>query len=295
MAAHKDRYSTSGVSLRKQGVVIHDSETGDGSAENLILAMQRPGDRPIEGSNPPRKYGSGYHAITLNRGREFSQLLGPETGPFHAPPLNKTWWGICIPGRAAQKRAEWLDEPSLAGIRAVAWFIIEKAAVDGFPLEYVDAAGLKAGRRGYTSHYQVSLAFGQTNHTDPGPGFPWDVLAAEIALLAHPIVTPPPTTPSIEELIMSGSFTIIGVHSSGAKAFISKGPAGTEMTGLTEADVPVVQSGFAAANGGRSLPTHPVSDQLWDACFADGLISKGYATGGKNASGAFAIHVNSVA
>ena len=80
MAAHKDRYSTSGVSLRKQGVVIHDSETGDGSAENLILAMQRPGDRPIEGSNPPRKYGSGYHAITLNRGREFAQLLGPETG-----------------------------------------------------------------------------------------------------------------------------------------------------------------------------------------------------------------------
>lgn len=291
MAAHKDRYSTSGVSLRKQGVVIHDSETGDGSAENLILAMQRPGDRPIEGSNPPRKYGSGYHAITLNRGREFSQLLGPETGPFHAPPLNKTWWGICIPGRAAQKRAEWLDEPSLAGIRAVAWFIIEKAAVDGFPLEYVDAAGLKAGRRGYTSHYQVSLAFGQTNHTDPGPGFPWDVLAAEIALLAHPIVTPPPTTPSIEELIMSGSFTIIGTNN-GAHAFISKGPAGTDMTGLSTADIPAVSAGFAAANGGAALPVVAVSDGLWASCFADALVSKGYATGVQNTNGSFGVVTN---
>ena len=50
MAAHRDRYSTTGVSLRKAGVVIHDSETGDGSALNLIAAMQRPGDRLIAGA-----------------------------------------------------------------------------------------------------------------------------------------------------------------------------------------------------------------------------------------------------
>lgn len=292
MAAHRDRYSTTGVTLRKEGVVIHDSETGDGSARNLIAAMQRPGDRLIAGSNPPRYYGSGYHAIALNVDDDFEQLLGAEAGPFHAPPLNKTWWSICIPGRANQTRDEWLDEESHAGIRAVARFIVEKAKADGFPLERVDAAGLKAGRRGYTSHWEVSKAFGQTDHTDPGANFPWDVLADEIRRLTTQI--PTPTTPTIEELIMSGSFSIIAVHSSGAKAFLAKGPAGTEMTGVPDADIPAVQAGFAAANGGAALPVLGISDQLWDACFADALISKGYATGGRNSSGAFAVAVNHV-
>ena len=287
MSAHKDRYSTTGVSLRKAGVVIHDSETGDGSALSLIAAMQRPGDRLIAGSNPPRYYGSGYHAIALNVGDDFEQLLGAEAGPFHAPPLNKTWWSICIPGRANQTRDEWLDEESYAGIRAAARFIVEKARSDGFPLERVDAAGLKAGRGGYTSHAEVSKAFRQTDHTDPGVNFPWDVLAAEIARLT--------TTPqTIEELIMSGSFSLIATHSSGAKAFVSKGPAGTEMTGVQESDVEVVKAAFAAANDGAALPTFAISDQLWDSCFADALISKGYATGGRNDAGAFAIAVNHV-
>ena len=287
MAAHRDRYSTTGVTLRKEGVVIHDSETGDGSAVNLIAAMQKPGDRLIAGSNPPRYYGSGYHAITFNVDDEFEQLLGADAGPFHAPPLNKTWWSICIPGRANQTRDEWLDEESSAGIRAAARFIVEKAKIDGFPLERVDAAGLKAGRGGYTSHAEVSKAFRQTDHTDPGVNFPWDVLATEIARLT--------TTPqTIEELIMSGSFSIIAVHSSGAKAFLAKGPAGTEMTGVPDADIPAVQAGFAAANGGAALPVLGISDQLWDACFADALISKGYATGGRNSSGAFAVAVNHV-
>lgn len=288
MAAHRDRYSTTGVSLRKAGVVIHDSETGDGSALNLIAAMQRPGDRLIAGSNPPRYYGSGYHAIALNVGDDFEQLLGAEAGPFHAPPLNKTWWSICIPGRANQTRDEWLDEESYAGIRAVARFIAEKAELDGFPLEYVDAAGLKGGRGGYTSHWEVSKAWRQTDHTDPGTNFPWDVLADEIRRLTTP------TTPTIEELIMSGSFSIIAVHSSGAKAFISKGAAGTEMTGVQDTDIPAVQAGFEAANGGAKLPIVGISDQLWDSCFADALISKGYATGGRNSAGAFAVAVNHV-
>lgn len=36
------------------------------------------------------------------------------------------------------------------------------------PVEYVDASALKAGRHGVTTHRQVSLAFGESDHWDPG-------------------------------------------------------------------------------------------------------------------------------
>ena len=282
---HPQRYSTTGVSLCKLGVVIHDSESPDGSAGSLLRFLEQPGDRLIAGSNPPRYYGSSYHAITLNRSDAYEQVLGREAGPFHAPPLNKSWWGICIPGYARQTRDEWLDPASLSGIRAVAKFIIDKAAEDGFPLEFVNASGLVGGRRGYTCHAEVSKAWGQTNHTDPGSFFPWDVLAIEIDnLTAPPPITPEP--PTEEQLIMSGSFSIIA-RNAGALAFVSKGPAGTDMTGLSAGDVSAVQAGFAAANGGAVLPVVDVSASLWQSLFNDALVSKGYAKGVKLADGSF--------
>lgn len=194
MTVHPDRYSTTGVEARKAGVVIHDSEGPDGSYGALIRLLAMPGDRPIAGSNPPRKYGSSYHALTKNNpAAEYDQVLAADKGPFAAPPLNKTWWHICIPGYARQTRADWLNDSSRQGILAVAEFIVDKAKIDGFPLERVNAADLKAGKGGYCSHGDVSQAWGQTNHTDPGNGFPWDVLAADIAALVT--VTPPPFPP----------------------------------------------------------------------------------------------------
>lgn len=194
MTVHPDRYSTTGVSSRKAGVVIHDSEGPDGSYDVLVRLLSLPGDRPIAGSNPPHKYGSSYHALTKNNAAaEYDQVLDADKGPFAAPPLNKTWWHICIPGYARQTRDEWLNDSSRQGILAVAEFIVDKAKVDGFPLERVNASDLKAGKGGYCAHADVSQAWDQTNHTDPGNGFPWDVLAADIAALVT--VTPPPIPP----------------------------------------------------------------------------------------------------
>jgi hypothetical protein len=39
------------------------------------------------------------------------------------------------------------------------------------PVRFVDAAGLKAGKRGITTHVECSKAFGGS-HWDPGPGWP---------------------------------------------------------------------------------------------------------------------------
>lgn len=190
---HPDRYTLSGVNRRKAGVIIHTSESGDGSYPALVAAFARPGDRPL--GTTGRMYGSAYHAVTMNADNLYDRILGPEAGPYAAPPLNKTHSHICMPARVAQGRSEWLDGPSLAGIRAVARFIVDESQAHGFPLRRLTSAELKAGAEGYCDHWTVSTAFGKTDHTDVGRQFPWDVLEAEIAALSSTTTPPPPPAP----------------------------------------------------------------------------------------------------
>lgn len=183
MLLNADRYYPT-KTLVKYGVVVHDSESGDGSSATLVNLLQQPGDRiSARGS----VYGAGYHAVTDGKGG-YVQVADASAGPYAAPPLNPTWWHVCMPGRAIQTRAEWLDELSYAHIRGVAKFIMDKWNEDGrsWPLQFVSYINLKNGQRGYTSHAQVSLAWHETDHTDPGGTYPWDVLTQEIQKLIQP-------------------------------------------------------------------------------------------------------------
>jgi len=181
---HPDRWNPT-TTTRKVGVVIHDAESPDSSAQVLCDLMARPGDR-ANGSGG--FYGASYHAVTTNDPADapYVQVQGADHGPFAAPPVNGTWWHICLPGRASQDRDGWLDTASRAGIRGVARFIVDKAATDGFPIERCSTGDLLAGDGGYCGHVDISNAWHQSDHTDPGPAFPWDVLAADIAELLGP-------------------------------------------------------------------------------------------------------------
>lgn len=205
MDVHPDRYSTSGVQPVKQGVALHTSEGGDGSYETLKWLLSLPGDRPIDRNQPNgRKYGSAYHALAKNNpAADYDQVLPAAAGPFAGPPLNKTWWHFCFPGRASQTRAQWLEDSSRQGILAAAQFIVDKAKVDGFPLRRISAVELLAGGRGYIDHGTISRAYpASTNHTDVGQQFPWDVLELDIVTLID-VLPPPvvPPTPTEEDLV----------------------------------------------------------------------------------------------
>jgi hypothetical protein len=186
---HPDRYSLSNVVSAKNGVVIHTSESGDNSLPSLVAFMGRPGDRPVEGSNPPRMYGSSYHAIADGMAGSYVMMQDHRRGPFSAPPLNKNWWHIVCPGRAAQTRAEWLDQMSRGQIRGCAQFIVDAWQRDTFELRHLSPAEVKAGGKGVIGHRDVTYAFQISGgHTDPGPEFPWDVLFDDVArLLRNPL------------------------------------------------------------------------------------------------------------
>lgn len=227
MILHPDRYTTSGVQRIKAGVVVHTNEGPDGSGPSLDGYVIRPGDRPL---GDGRMYGSGYHARASKPG-EWVVYADDFCGPYAAPPLNKTWWHIVIPGYARQTRAEWLDEASRGFVASVASFIVWAWEHDGrtWPLSFVDAAPLASGAKGYTSHDCVSRAFKKSDHWDPGPEFPWDVLAADIASLRRPlapIITPTPEVPDVIAPTVAAVKPRLWRHPAWANVFlIGAGPA----------------------------------------------------------------------
>jgi len=81
-----------------------------------------------------------------------------------------------LAGFASQTREQWLDEFGVAMFDQIAPIIRADAAEYGIPLERRTIAELKAYQPGITSHNDLGKAFGGTDHTDPGPNFPWDYL-----------------------------------------------------------------------------------------------------------------------
>jgi hypothetical protein len=89
---------------------------------------------------------------------------------WHAPP-NHGSIGIEMTDQAGGDPARWNDANHQAVLTRTAALVHELAAKHSVPLVFVNAADLQAGRHGITTHHEVSVAFGQSSHTDPGPGF----------------------------------------------------------------------------------------------------------------------------
>lgn len=112
--------------------------------------------------------------------RETVQCVKGGDVAYHAPP-NKNSIGIELVGYAKQTTADWLDAYGVAMLRdQAAPLVRDLCATLGIPRMWLSVADLKAGRSGITSHNNVSLAFGQSTHTDPGGNFPIDQFMAYV-------------------------------------------------------------------------------------------------------------------
>ena len=79
-----------------------------------------------------------------------------------------------LSGFASQGEGEWLDDFGLAMFAQMVPVVRADAERFGIPLEKRTVAELRAFVPGVTSHWDLGVAFGGTDHTDPGPNFPWD-------------------------------------------------------------------------------------------------------------------------
>lgn len=106
-------------------------------------------------------------------------------------------------GFASMSRAEWLSERDVTRefipgkgrktvrrprqmLRHAAAWTARRCAENKVPLRKIGPADVDAGQRGVIGHADWTLSrVGQGTHTDPGPGFPWDVFMEDVQRFAN--------------------------------------------------------------------------------------------------------------
>ena len=97
----------------------------------------------------------------------------PTDTAWAAPGANADGLQIEHAGRAGQGAAGWADSASQAVLRLSASLASSLADRYGIPVRHLTDAQLAAGEAGFVGHDQVSRVYRKSDHTDPGPTFPW--------------------------------------------------------------------------------------------------------------------------
>lgn len=148
-------------------------------ARILVVHTFEGQDLPVErmtdyqsGRLPHQRTGS-YHVVVDadgRSGRENDNGIIPWAAGWTA---NRIGLHVSLAGRAAFSRETWLSR--VAQLSTLARWLAHESIVNDIPLEVVPIAGIRGNGRGVCSHADISRAFpGETDHTDPGPHFPWD-------------------------------------------------------------------------------------------------------------------------
>lgn len=143
-------------------IVIHDMEAAE--TPNTAEAVAN----WFAGKSAPQA--SAHFCLDNN---SIVQCVRVQDIAWHAKGANHNGVGIELAGFARQTQGQWADDFSSAMLELAAGLVGKLCSDLSLPVEYVDAAGIKAGGRGITTHADVTKAFRiQGGHTDPGPNFP---------------------------------------------------------------------------------------------------------------------------
>lgn len=146
-------------------VVIHGTVSGTlcGGARDIARYFQDP------------TYVSSAHYVVDPC--EVIQCVWDHTIAYHAPP-NRGSIGVelCDPVDAPGDR--WQDADHQTMLALAAEVTRKRCAQKDVPLVKRNGRELHAGKRGICGHDDVRDAWGQTDHRDPGPDFPWEQFIA---------------------------------------------------------------------------------------------------------------------
>jgi N-acetylmuramoyl-L-alanine amidase CwlA len=96
------------------------------------------------------------------------QVVYDSRTAYHAPPNQHSLGIEMCDMPSATSSARWRDTAHQAMLDRVARLTAELCLAYGVPVRYRNARGLRRGEHGITTHHEVSMAFGQSTHWDPG-------------------------------------------------------------------------------------------------------------------------------
>lgn len=144
-----------------RAVVLHTMEAAETlrTAENVAAWFAGP--------SAPRA--SAHFCVD---GDSIVQCVAEEDTAWAAPGLNADGIQIELAGYAAQTPGQWGDPYSRAMLALAAPLVAALCRRHGLPVAFIDAVGLLRGDRGITTHAEVTRAYRESAHTDPGASFP---------------------------------------------------------------------------------------------------------------------------
>ncbi|AZP38765.1 N-acetylmuramoyl-L-alanine amidase [Acidipropionibacterium acidipropionici] len=177
-------HHSSGSNLPPTRVVIHATcpEMGfpKASAKGRAVSTARYFQSASSG-------GSAHYVVDIG---ETVQCLGENVIAWHAPPnAHSLGIEICADGGSATSfsnpkvrytRAQWLSPQVWPAVLRAAALTRKMCSKYGIPVVKLSASDLKAGKKGICGHVDVSNAFHQSDHDDPGPDFPWAEFMAAV-------------------------------------------------------------------------------------------------------------------
>lgn len=97
-----------------------------------------------------------------------------------APGCNSDGIQIEMAGYGNQSTAQWEDAYGQQLLDRAADVAAQYCLKYDLPAVHLTNAELSAGARGIVGHAQVSAVYLESDHTDPGPNFPWDDFMARV-------------------------------------------------------------------------------------------------------------------
>jgi len=171
----------------------HDSGVGNTPPTRVVIHATCPNVGYPMASGPGTALGTaryfqsaaaGGSAHYVCDGGEEQHCVPDDIIAWHAPP-NQHSIGIeiCAEGGEYPKsytRAQWLSDAVWPGVLRAAARTRELCQRYSIPQVKLSPADLLAGKHGICGHVDVSHAYAQSTHTDPGPAFPWPEFLAAV-------------------------------------------------------------------------------------------------------------------
>jgi hypothetical protein len=153
-------------------IVIHDMEYTERPDAAEIIAHDF-------ATRPPESKASAHDCIDNN---SIICCVRDWDVAYAAPGANSDGIQIEIAGFGRQTRAEWLDGYGKGALSLACDRVAQYCLRHDLPVKHLSNAELEADEKGIVGHYQVSQVYKKSNHTDPGPGFPWDAFLLATAV-----------------------------------------------------------------------------------------------------------------